>query len=415
MLYDLLTENGFKVWWDQKCLEPGTSWEEGFCDGLVKSRIFLPILSRGAINAKEDVRSNFSCLTAESPVDSFLLEQQMALELQSRTLIEKIYPVMMGDEAVDPETGHAVYGNYFADGCHPSMPQGVIVESITSKVDEHLNRLSLGTPLHDNMTTDNVLKDITKNQGRLVTGPLKDCTSLILIDLKKMRDQAEEADDSTRKPSKAMLLLSGSSKYDSSQQSPDSPNCKRSDAHKLRSDLSFKSMSDKSSHYSFLSISPMNSNKTFKNAFSMNTRNNEYSIDSASERGSEVSQRKRRFRRPTLISMVPSRLYTMPRLAASAFMSRESKNGHRPLDSTDIEVRPSNSSERFDSLEEAPGTRPSRTRSDNKEDDCIGEEGDEGEDHVFGRRYSKGAEKALENDGRDSFGGRKVAKRHSII
>ena len=29
-IYESLTQAGFKVWWDKACLEPGTSWEEGY-------------------------------------------------------------------------------------------------------------------------------------------------------------------------------------------------------------------------------------------------------------------------------------------------------------------------------------------------------------------------------------------------
>lgn len=49
-LYDTMTQKGLKVWWDKTCLLPGVPWEVGFTDGLLKSRIFLPIFSRGFVN-----------------------------------------------------------------------------------------------------------------------------------------------------------------------------------------------------------------------------------------------------------------------------------------------------------------------------------------------------------------------------
>ena len=49
-LYNLLIAQGFKVYWDKFCLEPGVDWEQGFCEGLVSSRAFVPLLSRDAIN-----------------------------------------------------------------------------------------------------------------------------------------------------------------------------------------------------------------------------------------------------------------------------------------------------------------------------------------------------------------------------
>ena len=41
-LYNLLTAQGFKVYWDKLCLLPGVNWEQGFCEGLVSSRAFVP-------------------------------------------------------------------------------------------------------------------------------------------------------------------------------------------------------------------------------------------------------------------------------------------------------------------------------------------------------------------------------------
>ena len=61
-------------------MEPGQSWEDGFCDGLLKSRIFLPILSRGAINHPDKSWQNFSQLTADSNCDNVLLEHLLSLD-----------------------------------------------------------------------------------------------------------------------------------------------------------------------------------------------------------------------------------------------------------------------------------------------------------------------------------------------
>ena len=59
-LFNVLTAAGARVWFDVKCLQPGESWEDGFCSGLAQSSIFIPILSRGAIK-------NFSQLSPTSP------------------------------------------------------------------------------------------------------------------------------------------------------------------------------------------------------------------------------------------------------------------------------------------------------------------------------------------------------------
>ena len=79
----------------------------------MRSRIFVPILSRGAINDAKSTRQNFALLTKDSVCDNVLLEHRLALELRDRKLIEKIYPIMIGDY----EDMTQSYSNYFASGC----------------------------------------------------------------------------------------------------------------------------------------------------------------------------------------------------------------------------------------------------------------------------------------------------------
>jgi hypothetical protein len=107
--------------WDKTCLQPGVSWEKGIYEGLILSRVFVPILSREAINHPTESRQNFSMLTTDSPCDNVLLEYLLALELSIRGLVEKIYPIMFGDE-LSNDAGVTVYGNYFALKCNPSLP-----------------------------------------------------------------------------------------------------------------------------------------------------------------------------------------------------------------------------------------------------------------------------------------------------
>ena len=89
-LYNALTARGVTVWWDKKCLLPGEDWEENFCRGLVKSRVFLPLYSRNAINHPTYARQSFALLTPNSNCDNMFLEQRLALELRDRGLIEKV-------------------------------------------------------------------------------------------------------------------------------------------------------------------------------------------------------------------------------------------------------------------------------------------------------------------------------------
>jgi serine/threonine protein kinase/Leucine-rich repeat (LRR) protein len=193
-IYKRLTANGLKVWWDQECLQPGTSWKIGFCDGLSKSRIFMPLLSREAINSERNSRANYTLLTADSPCDNVLLEQQLALELFTRGLIEHIYPVMIGDKGTRSED--VVYSNYFADKCDPRLVGDVIVKSNKAELSQHLDRLCLGTPLLDGLTVRKTKEALLVNQGRLIVNTLECSLDRIDLDMRKMSNAASK--DSVR-------------------------------------------------------------------------------------------------------------------------------------------------------------------------------------------------------------------------
>eukprot|EP00597_Dinobryon_sp_UTEXLB2267_P002894 CAMPEP_0170058004 /NCGR_PEP_ID=MMETSP0019_2-20121128/787_1 /TAXON_ID=98059 /ORGANISM="Dinobryon sp., Strain UTEXLB2267" /LENGTH=1211 /DNA_ID=CAMNT_0010262831 /DNA_START=1869 /DNA_END=5504 /DNA_ORIENTATION=- len=203
-LYETLTQKGLKVWWDKTCLLPGVPWEVGFTDGLLKSRIFLPIFSRGAINSPTERSQNFNVLGADSECDSLLLEMRLALELQTRDLVEKIYPVFIGDRLLECDSpgslssslssvatvsSEAVYGHYFKDGCHPKINNDDVVASVEKQLRLHLERLCLGSPLLEEMTIAAVVKAIVKNQGHVVDGMLGPAYLKVQQDILKMQTQ----------------------------------------------------------------------------------------------------------------------------------------------------------------------------------------------------------------------------------
>ena len=164
-LYNLLTAQGFKVYWDKLCLQPGVDWEQGFCEGLLSSRAFVPLLSRDAINHPEKDWQNFSKLNPDSKCDNVFLEHRLAVELQGLGLIEKMFPVFIGN--LDSTTSK--YSNYFGTGCHPSLPN-VAVKSVEEKLRHHMESQALGTPLEPDRTITSVLGAITACQGAFIEG-----------------------------------------------------------------------------------------------------------------------------------------------------------------------------------------------------------------------------------------------------
>ena len=170
-LYERLTASGLRVWWDKMSLKPGVPWEEGFCDGLVNSKAFVPLLSRKAINNPTDDKCCFSQLTEDSHADNVLLEYRLALELRNLGLLDIIYPIMIGDSTVHSMVGIAkgFYSNYFKSGCHPIVPD-VSVRSVENKLREHLDRMGLGAPITSQITVKEILSTLTSFQGGLVEG-----------------------------------------------------------------------------------------------------------------------------------------------------------------------------------------------------------------------------------------------------
>jgi hypothetical protein len=109
-IYNLLSEKGLKVWWDKKCLKAGEDWEQGFCAGLVSSRTFVCLLSPAAIFTPENPRMNFTLLSEDSACDNVFLEHRLAMELHEMGLIQKVFPVMIGEF----DAANNVYQKYTA-------------------------------------------------------------------------------------------------------------------------------------------------------------------------------------------------------------------------------------------------------------------------------------------------------------
>lgn len=139
LLFNLLSKQGLKVFWDKVSLEPGVSWKSGFCSALVNSRIFVCIISNDSINHETKPSQNFAALALDSKVDNVLLEYRFALELRDLGLIEKIFPIMIGAplyDAVDNsnerrsihvDASASHYSNFFASGGMPLFKSDIYV------------------------------------------------------------------------------------------------------------------------------------------------------------------------------------------------------------------------------------------------------------------------------------------------
>lgn len=149
-----------RVWLDTKRLLDGVNWEQGFCNGLVQSRCFLPVISKAAI------KQRFEALREDSDCDNVLLEHRLAGELQARGLIERIFPVFVGE--TDTATGQ--FGDFFRQGAAPSPASAACVASVETKLKTHLEAQGLGLPLKTAPSVKDVFAEITISQGGKITG-----------------------------------------------------------------------------------------------------------------------------------------------------------------------------------------------------------------------------------------------------
>jgi hypothetical protein len=180
----MLTEAGVTVWWDKVCLKPGEPWDVGFCVGLMKSKVFMPIISQEAIGS-------FSDLKPDSPCDHLLLEFILALEFKERGCIDKIFPIFVG--AKNEHT--AEYCKYSFKGDNPDHPQNlpsISVKSVEAKLMVRIDDLGLGLPFTEEITVDDAVAAILKYHGNFVENEIVESFESIISHALPMFTRTDE-------------------------------------------------------------------------------------------------------------------------------------------------------------------------------------------------------------------------------
>jgi hypothetical protein len=150
------------------------------------------LLSRDAINHPDKVWQSFAKLTADSKCDNVFLEHRLAVELQGLGLIEKVFPVFIGD--ADAATGE--YGNYFGGGCHPKLPD-MTVKAVEEKLHHHMDNQALGTPIEPDRTVLSVVTAIAACQGAFIQGEADATFAAAAVSIVKMLSSTADATDSS--------------------------------------------------------------------------------------------------------------------------------------------------------------------------------------------------------------------------
>jgi hypothetical protein len=175
--HDKLTSDGWKVWFDKKCIGKTVNWRMAFMTGVMTSAMILTILSKGSINhtcasttpTDDEIwdmkKRSYPELRADSPCDNVLLEHRLAGEFALRDWC-KIYPVMVGKKQAS-----GVYTDYFRDGSHPTSTEmsTTVVEAVENELNDFFNLHSLNV-LQPNKTVEKVLREILDCQGMKIVG-----------------------------------------------------------------------------------------------------------------------------------------------------------------------------------------------------------------------------------------------------
>lgn len=159
-IYTKLGKHGISAYWDEKELVCGLPWEQRFPDSLLRSRVFVPILSENGL------KPYFEKLREASPVDNVLLEYRLALEYSQRGVVKCIHPVSVGSLTND-DYFNDYYKSYQGKTAEPQCPK-VLVASVERKVHEHLHRQGLGDPLVRKNSVKETYTGITHFQGTLL-------------------------------------------------------------------------------------------------------------------------------------------------------------------------------------------------------------------------------------------------------
>jgi hypothetical protein len=208
VLYEVLTNDEMNVWMDKKSTNELVPVEERIFHGLRNSRIFIPLLSRLAINHPDNINQNFGRLLPDSPMDDLLYTFLMALELEARGFIDMIYPILIGD--YDVTVGKI--GHYFECGCHPTIENNVTVAAVQQKVSYYLSRYGLGDTIFDHLTVKEIVIHIIYHPGHIIIGSIVPAFLEVLRIIRKLDDMdVEDLKDFTMhtfdpsKPCKALL------------------------------------------------------------------------------------------------------------------------------------------------------------------------------------------------------------------
>lgn len=190
-LYDALHRKNLDTWLDTGLIPIESKdhiWRKKICG----CSVFVPIISREALNGSTDERKSFSYylkrpryrtyniakLVEQSAVDDLLVEFRVALELKRLGLISAIFPILVGDKDADPALVDSRLQYFLHDrpggrtASRPRFERSVVVESIESSVSDHFHSMGLDPP-PGSLAVNDLFEQILSFGGGVISGSVQ--------------------------------------------------------------------------------------------------------------------------------------------------------------------------------------------------------------------------------------------------
>jgi hypothetical protein len=166
----------------KKIVSQSAGLEKGVFEGMINSHIFVPIISRYAINHADNVRQNFSKLKSDS-WDTLLFSFWMALELESRGIIQLIFPILIDEIESNGDVRPFCYRSSY-----PMFNDSIVIDKVGQKVSRLLNDAGLGRSRMANFPVKLILEAIVSRPGHSLKGNLEQELKLTVNELCAARD-----------------------------------------------------------------------------------------------------------------------------------------------------------------------------------------------------------------------------------
>jgi len=174
-LHARLTAAGLRVWWDEVEMPAHgapVDIHATIFAGLARARLFVPLVSRGAVNDAATPAYFWPALTADMALDdNVLVEWRGAREMRERGLLEAgVLPLFAGAA----EGG--VHANWFADEAAnaPAVPD-VVVAAVEDHVARQLRDAGLGAPLCADRSARATWRAVRSVLGKCIAGRAPAC------------------------------------------------------------------------------------------------------------------------------------------------------------------------------------------------------------------------------------------------